>query len=121
MTTRFRRRPSETGTLGAAGPEHGHRKQRHAQKNRACAGNHRGPTGSAQLNAALLVQRLPLRAFLFVFLLVFLADAWAALRDRRAVAFFVGFAVDSLTVFFAGVFLLAFAARFKGARFLRGA
>jgi hypothetical protein len=61
-----------------------------------------------------------LRALLFVFLLDFLADAWAALRDRLAVAL-VGFAGDFLTAFFARVFLLAFAARFKGARFLRGA
>jgi len=64
---------------------------------------------------------LPLRAFLFVFLLVFLADAWAALRDRLAVAFFAGFATALLMAFFVRFFLLAFAARFKGPRFLRGA
>jgi hypothetical protein len=62
-----------------------------------------------------------LRAFLFVFLLVFLADAWAALRDRLVVAFFVGFAADFLPASFAGVFLPAFAARLEAARFLRGA
>jgi len=42
----------------------------------------------------------------------------AALLDLPAAVFF---AADFLTVFFAGVFLLAFAARLEAARFLRGA
>jgi hypothetical protein len=61
-----------------------------------------------------------LRALFAVSRLVFLTVLLAALLDLLAVAFDAAFVADFLTSFF-DLVLLAFAARFEPARFLRGA